>query len=436
MAALIKRIPYLLYSDEDGNIFEDKSLLAIGSSGVSYTKLNAEDFIELPEGSDFFHLPGRNPIGFNPNTETFEVCKKGFAVAAFIAPAYTITHHATWETIENAPILPLFAYATIGWLNNKFYVTALRIDPDVRQDCNMFDQKLVIKNSKAYLKNNPDNRLLKHISHCALVYFCPAARNYFLNRWEAPLPTSPSCNSNCLGCISYQPKQSGITSTQNRITFIPTPDEIAEIAIEHLNTAPNPIVSFGQGCEGEPLMVWETIKESILLIRKATNKGIINLNSNASNPAAVEELCKAGLQSIRVSMNSVKKDNYLAYYSPNNYSFENVFESIKVARKHNIWVSVNYFVFPGITDTEIEYESLRSFIKDYDINMIQWRNFNIDPEWYLKKMNIFTQEKTIGIKTMILNIKKEFPHLYNGYFNPGEEIITNYKLKCDDLLIR
>lgn len=417
--------PYLLYADDKGQIFEDTSLLVAGRIATETVQINAEDFIPLPEGSDFFHLPGRRGIGYDPKTKQFRECKKGWAVAAFVAPAYTLTHQAAWTTEANAPRLPLYAYAAIGWTEEGFFTTAFRIDPDIRQDCDQFNQHYVEKNAKRMLKANKDNRLLEHLSNCALVYLCPAARNYFMNRWEAPLPTSPSCNSRCVGCISYQPKEHKITSTQNRITFIPKPSEIAEIAVEHLETAPNPVVSFGQGCEGEPLLVYETMCEAIKLIRARTNKGIINLNTNASKPKAVEAMCKAGLQSIRVSMNSVQEQNYLSYYKPVNYSFADVLQSIKIARSHGIWVSINYFVFPGYTDEAHEVAALRSFIKEYDISMIQWRNFNIDPEWYAEVVPPVKPGNYLGVKTLVDTIRKEFPTLYHGYFNPGSEIVFN-----------
>jgi hypothetical protein len=48
-------------------------------------------------------------------------------------------------------------------------------------------------------------------------------------------------------------------------------------------------------------------------------------------------------------------------------------------RSYGGWASINYFVFPGMTDTVEEYEALRKLIIETDLNMIQWRNFNIDP---------------------------------------------------------
>ena len=75
-------------------------------------------------------------------------------------------------------------------------------------------------------------------------------------------------------------------------------------------------------------------------------------------PDAVKALCEAGLNSIRVSMNSARKHIYTAYYRPNNYEFEDLIESLKTMRSYNGWTSINYFVFPGMTDTVEEYEAL------------------------------------------------------------------------------
>jgi len=418
--------PYLLVSDEKGNIFEDTSLRVVGREGDKIKLLDEKDFIQLPKGSDFFYLPKRKAVGFNPKTKKLEISKKGFAVSAFNAPAYTQTALAAWIKEDNAPTLPLFAYTAVGWFRGKFYTTALRIDPDIRQDIEQFNQKKVIANTKRFLKKYPQNRLVKHLVHCATVYFCPAARNYFLERWEAPLPTSPTCNSRCKGCISYQPKDSGFCSTQNRISFIPTPEEIAEIAVDHIKKAPNPVVSFGQGCEGEPLMVADVIAEAIRLIRKKTSDGVININTNGSKPDKIFQLIEVGLDSARISINSFQPERYKWYYSPVNYSFDDVLLSIQTLRKAKKWVSINYFVHPGYTNHPDEIMALRNAIKTLKFNMIQWRNFNIDPDWIDKNLELEIVKPSISISQHIENIKKDFPWLYNGYFNPGRGIIQQY----------
>lgn len=419
--------PYLLYSDGNGNIFEDTSLYVVGRSGWDAMPVPEEDWIELPNGGSLYELPGRRGIGIDVQTGDMRLCEKGWAVAAFIPPAYTGFYIAAYETLPDAPTLPLFCYTTTGWHDGKFYVPAVRIEQDIRQEAAGFDVQKIEDGVRKMMEAYPHNRLVKHLGEtCALTYHCPAARNYFIGRWECPIPSSPACNANCIGCISFQPQEETITSSHDRLTFKPTAAEIIEYTVPHLETAPFPIVSFGQGCEGEPLLMWETMRESILEIRRHTSKGSINVNTNGSKPDAVEKLMQAGLNSIRVSTNSVRKEIYTKYYQPNNYRFEDIVESLRVVRRYNGWSSINYFVFPGMTDSVAEYEALRELIRDTGLNMIQWRNFNIDPDWYLGKMGIADTGECMGIGQMMELIREEFPDLRFGYFNPSAERMKNY----------
>jgi len=430
MQSAISQSPYLLYSDGKGNIFEDLSLYALGRAGWDAFPVETEDWIVLPEGGNLYELPGRRGIGLDVISGELRLCEKGWAVAAFIPPAHTGLFIAAFETEKDAPTLPLFCYTAAGWYNDQFYVPAVRIEPDIRQECVGYDDKKIKTGSQHLIETYPHNRLVKHLMDtCCNTYHCPAARNFALSRWECPVPSSPACNANCIGCISFQPEEETIVSTQDRLTFRPTAAEIVEFTVPHLMNAPYPIVSFGQGCEGEPLLMWETIREAIIEIRKHTKRGSININTNGSKPDAVKALCEAGLDSIRVSTNSARKEIYTPYYRPNNYQFEDIVESLKVVHSFGGWSSINYFVFPGMTDTEAEYEALRTLIRETGLRMIQWRNFNIDPDWYLGQIGVTETGDMLGIKQMMSLIREEFPQLKFGYFNPPmERIKGNYDL--------
>lgn len=422
---MLSSSPYIMYSDGNGNIFEDTTMYAMGRAGWDAFEVPAEDWIELPDGGNLYELPGRRGIGIDVQTGEMRLCEKGWAVAAFIPPAHTGLYLAAYETLPDAPTLPLFCYTAAAWHNEKFYVTAVRIEQDIRQECAGYDADKIEVGTKSLLENYSNNRLVKHLmENCCMTYNCPAARNFSLGRWECPVPSSPACNANCIGCISFQPIEEEIVSTQDRLTFKPTAEEIVEFTVPHLMQAPYPIVSFGQGCEGEPLLMWETIKASITEMRKHTNKGSINVNTNGSKPDAVKALCEAGLDSIRVSLNSAQKHIYTAYYRPNNYTFEDIVESLRVVRSYGGWASINYFVFPGMTDTEEEYQALRQLIIDTDLSMIQWRNFNIDPDWYLGKIGVIeSSTEMLGVKQLMELIHEEFPNVKFGYFNPPMERI-------------
>jgi len=430
MASPLQQSPYILYSDGEGNIYEDTSLYVVGRAGWDAMPIDPADWIELPEGGNLYELPGRRGIGLDVETGEMRLCDKGWAVAAFIPPAHTGLYIAAYETEAEAPTLPLFCYTAAGWLDNKTYVPAVRIEQDIRQECAGYDDVIIASGTEVLLANYPHNRLVKHLmENCCMTYNCPAARNFSMSRWECPVPTSPACNANCIGCISFQPSDETIVSTQDRLTFKPTAEEIVEFTVPHLKNAPFPLISFGQGCEGEPLLMWETIRASIIEIRKHTDKGSININTNGSKPDAVKALCEVGLNSIRVSTNSARKHIYEPYYRPNNYQFEDIIESLKVMRSYGGWASINYFVFPGMTDSVEEYEALRKLIIDTDLTMIQWRNFNIDPDWYMGKIGVNETGEMLGVKQLMSLIAEEFPKVKFGYFNPPiERIKGNYEM--------
>jgi MoaA/NifB/PqqE/SkfB family radical SAM enzyme len=165
--------------------------------------------------------------------------------------------------------------------------------------------------------------------------------------------------------------------------------------------AKNPIVSFGQGCEGEPLIRDRLLEEAIINIRSRTGKGTINLNTNGSSPAVLSRLFNAGLDTVRISLNSAREEYYSRYYRPNGYSFRDVMKSIYLSKKIGGFVSLNYLTMPGFTDSRDEIDSITALIAKYRVDMIQWRNLNYDPLLYFKvlKMPAPGTGGMMGIKT-------------------------------------
>jgi wyosine [tRNA(Phe)-imidazoG37] synthetase (radical SAM superfamily) len=422
--------PTLLFANSQGEILDYDGLEMAGASGDRFCRPDRSELIELPHGSELFVLPGRLPVGIetasgepalldcNPYQDENNSGGKISAVAAFMAPAHTAIYSAAYQSGDRAPLLPLFAYTAVGWMDGKFWVAAFRSDADIRQDLAGFKQKTIDRKTAKLLKAYPENRLIQHLGKCCLTYGCPAARNYFLGRWEAPLPSSPVCNASCVGCISLQP--SGCCpSTQDRIQFVPTAREIAEIAIPHLQTAEQAIVSFGQGCEGEPLLQAATLEKAIRLIRQTTEQGTINLNTNGSLPGAVEKMAMAGLDSIRISLNSARPECHSRYYRPAGFTFNDVCRSIVMMKEMNRHVSLNYFILPGFTDDPDEFAALCELIDRCRPDLIQLRNLNMDPEHYLKVVKHAPNAPPLGMVRWLQLLKERFPTLGFGYFNPS-----------------
>ena len=428
--------PALVVADSQGNIYDHPDLLMVCRRGDDFSLPRPDELMPLPEESELFLLPGRKAIGLHPETGELEQ-QEDLAVAAFAAPAHTLTAHPAYRSDPDAPMLPLFAYGAIGFANDRFYICAKKVDADPRQIFKGIPPSRIRKRAQELIKAYPGNRLIQHVTaKCALTYNCPAARNFCLGRYEAPLPVSRACNARCIGCISQQEKGSRICATpQNRMAFTPTAEEIVELMEHHArNETAAPIYSFGQGCEGEPLTEAKLIASAIRMFRSRGGKGTVNMNSNASLPDAVADLADAGLSSLRVSLNSAREEPYARYYRPGGYTFADVEKSIETAKKNGVFVSLNLLFFPGFTDTEQETAALARLIGSYKIDFIQLRNLNIDPEMYLDLMKGIETGPFLGFANFRKRLKKECPWVDTGYFNPPADLETRPGVKPGGVL--
>ncbi len=420
-AAARSTLPRPVHSDAAGNVVDGPAAAAAAMrSGARFLPLDPGELIPLPRGSLLFALPGRTAVAFTPERGLAPLASCG-AAAAFLPPGYSVFGLAAYESEADAPLLPLHCYAAVCLWRDELCVPAARVESDVKHDPGQFDDAALPALVARLRERHPRNRLVDHLgANCALRYGCANAKNLFHGRWECPVPVAPACNAACVGCISAQPG-APIPSPQERLTFVPTVDDVIEFALPHLESAPRAMVSFGQGCEGEPLLQADLLEEVIRAVRRRTSRGTLHLNTNGSRPDVVERLCAAGLDSIRVSTNSARREPYHAYYRPISYDFDAVVRSLEVAREHGLFTSVNYLAFPGFTDGDLEVVALDGLIERTGLDMIQWRNLNIDPEHYVALLGLAADAPARGMGRLLAELRERHPRLRHGYVNPPRE---------------
>ena len=420
----LEQLPFMVFADDSGNVYDHPYYRMLGMSGSNIAFLKKKDLIPLPDFSKLFFIPHCPPVGLDPETgevvtvremdmgDSISPCN---AVAAFLEPGFVRSFLPAVDYAAKSVVLPSWAYGAVGFRRGRYFAAGFRVEYNHRWDPRNFDDRKLVPAVKNYRKRGGKGPLVDHLSHCATVNHCFAAKNLFLERWEAPVPVSKSCNASCLGCLSLQTEHS-CASSHERISFTPSKEEIVDLAVRHLEGAEDAVISFGQGCEGEPLTEYGLIASSIEEIRRNTGKGTINLNTNGSWPERIRTIANSGLDSIRISINSAREELYTAYYRPKGYRFEDVIRSISLAREMNLYVMINYLVFPGITDTPEEMEALRKVIRKTGVNFIHLKNLCIDPQVYLQAMPGI-RSPGIGMATMTSGLRKEFPDLELGYFN-------------------
>ncbi|MEE1362878.1 MAG: radical SAM protein [Selenomonadaceae bacterium] len=401
-----------LYADENGEIFDAPGIGGMGRIGNDLRLLTPEDLIPLPDTADLMFLPDRQAVGMTKDGEVLSLV--GQPVSAILPAGYTRTLMPAFHSDEDASQLPLYGYTAVVVYKDQLHAAAIYTDENHKWDPEHYNTKNLKKLVKQVKKDLPNNPLVDHLANCSLEWHCCTAENIFYRRWECGIPTSPVCNANCFGCISLQPAEC-CPSPQSRIKFRPTPEQIAEIGIYHLETAPEAIISFGQGCEGEPSLAADNISAGICIIREKTKKGQININTNAGYTEGIKKIVDAGLDTMRVSIISAIPESYKAYYR-GSYELENVKESISYALEHGIYVSLNMLYFPGFNDRVEEVKAWKEFLHELPIQMIQVRNLNIDPDAFLKIMPA-QQGEYIGTRNFLAELHKEFPKLVIGSFS-------------------
>lgn len=405
----------LVYADEQGNLFDHPDWIALGRSGDMIVELMEDELIPLPEGATLVGLPFTRPIGIHAASgEMRPLPGEVQAVGALLPQGFTRLSIPGYMKTDKTQKLPLFGYSAVVWKEDGFYVAAQKCDDPERWNPLNCDRQELSLGVERLLAKYPENRLYQHLSNCALGYECLTASNTFLQRWEGAVPVSFSCNAGCYGCISEQPDDSGFPAPQTRMNFKPTTSEIVDIMMEHLQT-PESIISFGQGCEGEPSTQAKIIIEAMREVRSRTSLGHININTNAGLTDHIRGIVDAGLSLMRVSTISALDDHYNAYYKPRGYTLANVEKSLRYAADKGVYTSINYLIFPGVTDREEEIDAMLGFIKRTGLRFIQMRNLNIDPESYLELIPK-PQGEIYGMKQMLEIYAQEVPDVVIGSY--------------------
>lgn len=405
---------HFVYADDEGNGYIHDNYFALGRLGNSFVEPDEKELILLPEGAGLTMIPDRSAVVMNQKGEFKKYPDAGWVMGALLPQGYTRTLLPAFVDDRGAKGLPLFGYAAVCAKDGELYVAAVPTDEDYKWNPQYYHTDELPDLVKAMEKRMPNNRLIHQLGHCALEYGCFTAQNIFYNRWEGGIPVSPVCNAQCLGCISLQPSEC-CPSPQSRLTFVPTLDEIVEIMLYHLQNGKEAIISFGQGCEGDPSLQADLVAEAIKKVRQTTAKGTINMNTNAGYTEGIRKIVDAGIDSLRVSLNSATEAVYQAYYQPKNYHLDNVRQSLSYAAENNVYTYLNLLSYPGLNDTEGEIESLLELVDTCKVKAIQIRNLNIDPKTMDSILALIDTE-ALGVPQFLAILKEQLPLVNIGNY--------------------
>ncbi len=386
-------------------------------SGGRLLKVDATRMIPLPEGTTLMHLPGRRALALDSKDRPVDVEADLLPVAAVLPVGHLRTLVPASRPLPGSRRLPLYGYAAVVEHHDELMVAALSTDSFGWWEPRRYQGgglDAAIESARLAL---PGNRLVDHLAICATDLRCYTAQNTFLRRYEGALPASPACNADCLGCISLQ-TDGQAPAPQPRMRFAPTSGELAGMAGFHLSGTEAGIVSFGQGCEGEPLTRDDVLARAVEMIRRDHPSATIHVNTNGSRPEVLQRLIDAGCNSVRISAISFTDQVFRAYYRPVGYTIDDVIECGRVMSGAGGQVCLNLLTFPGLTDSGEELDRTRDAVMAMGATQIQWRSLNCDHDWLVEVLAArgVLPDDGIGLADAYRQVVERLPTVSHGNF--------------------
>ena len=401
----------------DGSIEIVGGLRPVARSGERLVDLRPGDLVPLPERATLAHLPGRRALARDDAGEVVDLGSELLPVGAILPVGHLRTLLPASRPGPGSDRLPLFGYTAVAEHNGRLMAAALRTDSFGWWEPALFGGADVAGAVAAARAALPGNRLVDHLAVCALQHRCYTAQNTFLRRYEGALPASPACNADCLGCISLQ-SDGAVAAPQPRMAFAPTATELAELAAYHLDGDSAAIVSFGQGCEGEPLTRDTVLADATAAIRRGHPAATIHVNTNGSRPATLRRLLDAGCNSVRISAISFTDKAFRAYYRPVGYALEDVIACGRVVREAGAQVCLNLLTFPGLTDSPAEIERTARACREMGVHQVQWRSLNVDHDWLIEVLRRrgVPLGDGVGLRAAYESLRARLPGVEHGNF--------------------
>ncbi len=391
---------------------------ALGWSGRRAKRITS--WIPLPPKSTLMHLPDRKALAWTTDGGAVEpIVEGGLAVAAVLPVGYLrlLLPGYVPSGPPPPPTLPLYGYAAVAELDGEVVVAASRSDDFPPWTGRRPASTQLAAAVERAQRQMPRSGVIAQLSVCALQHNCLTAQNTFLRRFEGALPTSAGCNADCLGCISLQ-TDSGAPTPQPRIARAPTADDLIEVGSYHIQGArehgESGMVSFGQGCEGEPLLRERALRPVAVELRRRYPAATVHINTNGSRPAALQRLLRAGVNSCRISVFSFRQELFSAYYRPRGYSIEDVLECARVARRHGAQLTINLLTFPGVSDTPDELALTLQTLLELEVDQLQLRSLNVDPLWLMSRLPALGEG--VGLDRLVQTLRREVPAVHLGNF--------------------
>ena len=395
-----------VHSDRSGRVFVSADYGATALDGDAPAVFDRA--LPLPPDAQLVPLADRAAIGIDRRGQPRPLGPARWALAAVLGPGYLRTHVPACDAATDvAPLEPLPYAAVAADQAGEIVVGAVAIGAPVQGSASsrISGDELATRITER-LRNEPSNRLLRQLVRCAREYECQAARNAFLGRGECALPLGAPSNDHPGPSVALRRRDERAPIEPTAMPA--TAAEAAAVANAHFR-AGGTSVSFGQACEGDPLLLVRTIADAAALITRPGGTEIV-LRTNGSSAAALARAADAGIDRVVVALTSAHGPTYERVHGPIGHRWTDVRASLRDAAGRKLALTIELLTLPGLTDREAEARELVALLGELPAGTALLPvDLAADPYALLARLP--KDGDTIGIAALLERLRIEAAHV-------------------------
>ena len=395
-----------IHSDRSGRVFVSADYGATALDGRAPAIF--ERAIPLPPDAQLIPLADRAAIGIDRRGQPRPLGAARWALGAVLGPGYLRTHlPACAAAPDSAPLEPLTYAAVAADRAGEIVVGAVAMGAPAQGTVSgrVTDDDLASRITDR-LRSEPSNRLLRQLVRCAREYECQAARNAFLGRGECALPLGAPSNDDARSSVALRRRDDRAPTEPT--AMLATAADAAAVANAHFR-AGGTSVSFGQACEGDPLLLVRTVAAAAALIARPGGTEIV-LRTNASSAAALARAADAGIDRVVVALASAHGPTYELVHAPSGHRWTDVRASLRDAATRKLALTIELLTLPGLTDREAEARELIALLGELPAGTALLPvDLAADPYALLARLP--KDGDTIGIAALLERLRVEAAHV-------------------------
>ena len=339
-----------IHSDRSGRVFVSADYGATALDGETPAALDRA--IPLPPDAELVPLADRAAVGIDRRGQPRPLGPSRWALAAILRPGHLRTHLPACDPAADVTPLEPLPYAAVAADQAGEIVVAAVAPVHAPVPPGPADDLAALITER--LRSEPSNRLLRQLARCAREYTCPAARNAFLGRGECALPIGATSNDQAGPIVALRRRDERAPTEPAAMRA--TAADVAVVANAHFR-AGGTSVSFGQACEGDPLVLARTIAEAVGLMTRPDRTEIV-IRTNGSSAAALGRVADAGIDHVIVALASVHGPTYERVHAPIGHRWTDVRASLREAASRKLALTIELLSLPGLTDRDTEASAL------------------------------------------------------------------------------